>query len=166
MPRIDFYVLPSQRPNDRSLLACRLAEKAYSLGHRIYIHASSAAQAKGLDELLWTFRQGSFIPHAVYPGAAQDNSPVLLGWGESAYQALATLRSLPEPNAGPENRDSDGTQETRTLLINLALETPACFEQFHRIVEVVDQDPEILAAARKKFRQFRAHGYEPNSHKL
>jgi DNA polymerase-3 subunit chi len=143
-----------------------LAEKAYNLGHRIYIHADSAAQAGGLDELLWTFRQGSFVPHAMYPGAAQDNSPVLLGWGESAYQVLATLRGPPDPNADPDNRDPNDSEATSTLLINLALEAPASFEQFDRVAEVVDQAPETLAASRRKFRYFREHGYEPHSHKL
>ena len=166
MPRFDFYVLPDQKPNGRLLLACRLAEKAYRLGHRIYIHASSAAQAENLDELLWTFRQGSFVPHAVYPGAAQDNSPVLLGWGESAHRILSALGSPPGPTAAQDNRNPDATEGPDTLLINLAPEVPECFEQFHRVAEVVDQEPETLVASRRKFRYFREQGYQPEFHKL
>ncbi len=43
MPRVDFYVLPDHKDNGRALLACRLADKAYSLGHTVYLLAASEA---------------------------------------------------------------------------------------------------------------------------
>jgi len=79
VPRIDFYVLPDQKDNGRALLACRLADKAYSLGHTVYVLAGSEAQAAALDDLLWTFRQDSFIPHERYPLVGEESSPVLIG---------------------------------------------------------------------------------------
>jgi DNA polymerase-3 subunit chi len=79
VPRIDFYVLPDHQEKGRSLLACRLADKAYSLGHTVYLFASSEARAAALDDLLWTFRQDSFIPHERYPLIGAEGSPVLIG---------------------------------------------------------------------------------------
>ena len=79
MPRVDFYVLPDNKDNGRALLACRLADKAYTLGHEVYILVASEAQAGALDDLLWTFRQDSFIPHERYPLAGDEASPVLIG---------------------------------------------------------------------------------------
>ena len=141
MPRVDFYILPGRQTGSRLVLACRLAEKAYGLGHTVYIHTASPEQAQQLDELLWTFRQGSFVPHGLYPDADQDIPPVLIGWE-------------PEPLVNA------------TLLINLSDEAPAFLERFERVAELVDQDEKTLNLSRDKFRHYRAQGYELHSHKL
>jgi DNA polymerase-3 subunit chi len=161
LPRIDFYILTEHSPQGRELLACRLAEKAYRLGHKVYIHAASAEQARLLDDLLWTFRQGSFVPHSLYSPQDQEPPPVLIGWGE-----------FPEPTTMPfitstTQIDSHPSAEKLTpLLINLASEILPSLECFARIAEVVDQDPQILEKSRQQFRYYREHGYPLVSHKL
>ena len=143
MPRIDFYVLPENgaRDNGRVRLACRLADKAYGLGHTVYILAANESQAAALDDLLWTFRQDSFIPHERYPLAGADSSPVLVG---AASPATAHAQ----------------------VLINLTDAFPAGFERFERVVELVDQHPDGLAQSRERFRQYRERGFTPETHKL
>ena len=141
VPRIDFYVLPDQRDNGRALLACRLADKAYSLGHTVYLFAASEAQAAALDDLLWTFRQDSFIPHERYPLAGAECSPVLVG---AASPAAVEAQ----------------------VLINLTDAFPEGFERFERVVELVDQNPDVLAKSRERFKQYRERGYPPETHKL
>ncbi|HRD66534.1 MAG TPA: DNA polymerase III subunit chi [Candidatus Competibacter sp.] len=141
MPRIDFYVLPDQKDNGRALLACRLADKAYSLGHTVYVLAGSEAQAAALDDLLWTFRQDSFIPHERYPLVGEESSPVLIG---TVLPAEATAQ----------------------VLINFAGRLPEGFERYERVVELVDQHPEVLAKSRERFRQYREQGCAPETHKL
>jgi len=141
VPRIDFYVLPDHRDNGRALLACRLADKAYSLGHTVYILAASEAQAVALDDLLWTFRQDSFIPHERYPLASEESSPVLVG-----------MVSPADANA--------------QILINFTDKLPEGFERYERVVELVDQNPEVLAKSRERFRQYRERGCAPETHKL
>ncbi len=166
MSRIDFYILPDRSPNGRSLFACRLAEKAYKSGHRVYIHTNSAEHAQSLDELLWTFRQGSFVPHARYPADARDNSPILIGWGEAAARVVA---SLEKTFGTTEHLGYSTTGESASpgkLLINLSSELSPCLEQFERVAEVVDQEPEGLVKSREKFRYFRDQGYSPQSHKI
>ncbi len=141
MPRIDFYVLPDQRDNGRALLACRLADKAYTLGHAVYILTASEAQAAALDDLLWTFRQDSFIPHERYPLAGEEGSPVLVG-------------------AAPP------VEVSAQVLINFTDVLPEGFERFERVVELVDSQPEVLAKSRERFRQYRERGLTPETHKL
>lgn len=141
MPRIDFYVLPGQRENGRALLACRLADKAYSLGHTVYILTPSEAQAAALDDLLWTFRQDSFIPHERYPLAGEEGSPVLIG-------------AVSPAEVGAQ------------VLINFTDALPEGFERFERVVELVDSQPEVLANSRERFRQYRERGFSPETHKL
>ena len=141
MPRIDFYVLSDQKDNGRALLACRLADKAYSLGHAVYVLAGSEAQAAALDDLLWTFRQDSFVPHERYPLAGEESSPVLVG---TVLPAEATAQ----------------------VLINFADRLPEGFERYERVVELVDQHPDVLAKSRERFRQYRERGCAPETHKL
>ena len=62
--KIDFYILPSAATSARLDFACKLTEKAWRLGHRVYLHCSDAAQRQDLDERLWRFKGESFVPHS------------------------------------------------------------------------------------------------------
>ena len=139
MTRIDFYVLGGNGPNDRALLACRLAEKAFQRGHQVYIHTESPAQSRLLDDLLWTFRAGSFVPHG--PPEQAGEVPVVVGDGGE-----------PDSHTG--------------VLINLAPEVPLFFSRFARVAELVDQNDAQLKAGRERYRFYKERGYELASHKL
>jgi DNA polymerase-3 subunit chi len=65
MTDIDFYILSAQEPLQRLDFACRLVEKAYRSRCKVYIHFDTEAQAKTFDELLWNYRDNSFIPHSL-----------------------------------------------------------------------------------------------------
>lgn len=141
MTRIDFYITQANGAGDRRLLACRLAEKAYQLGHRIYLHTESQPEATLMDDLLWTFKQNSFIPHALYPGADAQMTPILIGHDT-------------EPDMAGD------------VLINLAHEVPPFFSRFERVAEIVDQDESRRENARARFRFYRDRGYELDSHTI
>ena len=72
MTKVDFYILPDSSEVARELLACRLAEKAWRLGHRIYLHTQDAPQHQRLEEQLWHFRPDAFIP--------RPHPSIHLGW--------------------------------------------------------------------------------------
>lgn len=136
----DFYVLPASGKNERLVFACRLAEKAFDQGRRVYIHAESEEQSMQLDNLLWTFRQGSFLPHALYCAENDNELPIHIGWQS-------------------ESKAYD-------VLINLAPKVPVFFDRFERIAEIVDTDESVKQAARERFRFYREHGITPESHTL
>lgn len=142
MTRIDFYILGEQLSGDGDHTACRITEKAYRLGQKIFLHTDSPQAASSLDNLLWVFRDGSFIPHAVTGSEGADLSPVLIGQGE-------------EPD--PEHRD---------LLINMAGEVPLFFSRFERVAEIVAGDEATRARARERFRFYRDRGYPMHTHEL
>jgi len=139
--RIDFYISQTQQAKERLKLACKITEKAYKLGHSVYIHTASSDQADLLDDLLWTFRDGSFIPHQSVTENSTKPAPVLIG------------------------HDKDHQQEA-DVLINLADEIPACFSQFERVAEVVNEEPESRAQARERYKFYRDRGYELQTHNL
>lgn len=137
--RVDFYILPDESEKERALFACRLADKAYQQGHRLFLRVGSAAEAASLDELLWTFRQGSFLPHAQVEQA--DGEPILLG-----------------------EREPDDAQ--RDVLVNLADSLPSSWRDYSRVAEVVNQAPPVLQSSRQRFRAYRDEGLEPHTHQM
>lgn len=141
MTRIDFYILPSTEPEERWMFACRLIEKAYKKGHRLYIHTENEQATAAMDDALWRFRDDSFIPHNRIDQVAE--TPVAIEIGH--------------------NQDP---QQHHDILINLAQQTPKFFSRFHRVAEVVIQQPEILAATRKSFSFYRDRGYPLNTHDM
>jgi DNA polymerase-3 subunit chi len=139
--RVDFYLLAEADAGARMRFACRLTEKAYHQNHRVHLHAASAPEAGELDELLWSFRHGSFVPHELTTDGTTSTSPVTIGHGPA-------------------------TPPPADLLINLSDELPDFLDQFPRVAEVVDRSDMSLAAARKRFREYRNRGTEPVTHKI
>jgi DNA polymerase III subunit chi len=143
VPDITFYVLASESATERQLFACKLIEKAYRSGAVVYVLMDNDSQSQALDDLLWTFRAGSFIPHQVYDGVAQPPAlanTVLLGWLEPPV----------------------GWQQT---LVNLSSQCPKAFAQFSRIIEILDNSATTKEWGRQRYRQYRQAGIEPVTHK-
>lgn len=144
MTRVDFYVLAQDSEQARLLLACRIAEKAMLQDSRVFIH-SSPEDARRLDELLWTFSQGSFVPHRVVDGTeteAAPPEPVLIGAGECPSSAHWQV------------------------LINLANDVPEFFSRYERVVEPVDANPERRQQSRERYKFYRDRGYPLSTHQL
>lgn len=142
MARVDFYILNQAGQHSRQTFACRLAEKAYRLNHTVHIHAGNRGDADRLDELLWTFRDGSFVPHErLSPDGRNDESPVTIGC-------------------------ADEPVEPRDLLINLCDEIPACAEGFPRVAELVTSDDDSRQLSRRRFAAYRDKGHTLETHNV
>jgi DNA polymerase-3 subunit chi len=139
MPQVDFYILPDTGAEPRLLFACRLAEKAYRLGHAVHMHTADAAQAQALDDLLWRFQATSFVPHALAQSGAA--APVQIGCDAGAGGSGA-------------------------VLINLALQVPAFFANFSRVSEIVVQMPEVLQSTRSAWRFYQQQGCALERHDM
>ena len=141
MTRVDFYVLTNPNPNSRHVLAARLTEKAYKLGHKIFIHTSDLRQAQNLDALLWTFRDGAFLPHCLDGDENDRFAPIHIGSG------------------GEPHSEKD-------LLINLSDQVPLFFSQFQRTAEIVCGDQRQTADGRVRFKFYKDRGYKLEVHKI
>ena len=141
MTRVDFYILKNQDHSARSLFACRLTEKAFRQGHRIFINVESDSQLSQLDDMLWVFRDGSFLPHAVFDGRTDTPEPILLGHGAEPHDC------------------SD-------VLVNLSAEVPTWFGRFERVAELVDGNEAQRVAARKRYAYYKDRGYTLNTHDI
>lgn len=140
MTKIDFYILTDGTDNHFQLV-CRLIEKAYKNQHRVYIHTTNELDAHKLDELLWTYREDSFLPHHLYGEGPEPPPPIQIGF-----------------NVTPEKQ--------RDILINLSGQIPEFFKQFNRVLEIVPNDANLQEQARTRFRTYRSYGLEIKTHKL
>ncbi|NND48151.1 MAG: DNA polymerase III subunit chi [Woeseiaceae bacterium] len=140
MARVDFYVMKASGEQARRHFACKLAEKAYRLENTVHIVAASREDAAKLDELMWTFRDGSFVPHQLIPAADLD-SPITIGC------------------------ESDPT-DARDLLINLCDDVPAVAESFPRVAELVTSDEGAKQCSRRRYAAYRDQGHNINTHNV
>jgi DNA polymerase-3 subunit chi len=74
---IDFYLLEQESLSRRQNLCCRLAEKAYQQGQSAWIFVPSIEEENSLDQLLWTYKDASFIPHEV-AGQEPPHAPIVI----------------------------------------------------------------------------------------
>jgi len=118
-----------------------LVEKTRERGWRALIRADSAERASAIDNLLWTYSDGSFLPHA------------LEGEGEAARQPV--LITVEENNAN--NAD---------VLFLVGGAVPSSWDDpslkgLTRIVLMFDgRDPEMLAAARTAWKDAKGAGHD------
>ncbi len=138
-PRVDFYVSEQAGESARLRLACRVAEKAYLSRQRVVVWSDDAALLPRFDELLWTFGDGSFVPHDLLTSEGPCEAPVVLTTG-------------PMP---PTHTD---------VLMNLGASLPPAYTGFTRIAEFLDARPEVRASGRERFRAYKANAIEPTTH--
>lgn len=143
-PRVDFYLLKSPTISASQDFICKLVEKVYKQNHRLYIHVNDQPQAKLIHDVLWTFNDISFIPHAInhdMNAEVAQQIPILIG-----YTNQCTTHN--------------------ELLLNLTTQVPKFFDQFQRIIEVVPQQTEVQQISRENYKFYRAQGCELFTHDL
>lgn len=142
MAQVDFYILTSSGEFPRQQFACRLAEKAYRLNNTVHIHTGDESTVEKIDSLLWTFRDGSFVPHEkLVTSPTEATAPI-------------TIACEARP-AG----DCD-------LLINLSDEIPEIASSFPRVAEIVSSDSASKGLSRRRFVGYRESGHTLNTHQL
>lgn len=142
MPEISFYILSTTGAGARYAFACKLIEKAYRSGYFAYVVTDSDSQSQWLDQLLWTFRPTSFVPHEIYQGSLPEFANTVL------------IGSLPVPEAWQK------------LIINLA--TPAVIDlsKTERVLEILDNDESIKQAGRQRYRYYQQLGLKLQTHQI
>ena len=144
MTQVDFYILDLDSDDARLRLACKIVDKATQRDLHVFVHSASDDEARKLDELLWTFEQGSFIPHRVVRGEhdAAPAEPVLIG-----------VSQPPSPGRWD-------------VLVNLAADVPEFFSRYERVAEVVDANAARREQSRERYRFYRDRGYKLNTLKV
>ena len=87
-----------------------------------------------LDDLMWTYKDISFLPHGLIDDDADGNT-ITIGW---------------------EGEVSNSNE----VLINLSSNVPEFVDNFKRIIEIVPADNADKQRARDRYRQYRQAGFE------
>lgn len=139
--RVDFYLLSSEQPEEKWLLACRLLEKAYLKGHRVFVYCNNEEEAHLLDDLLWTFREDAFIPHHLQGEGPEPPPPIQIAFEK-------------EPRGFND------------ILFNLATEIPSFHGKFKRIIEIVSNVESEKEQSRVNYKAYRAKAYDMHTHSM
>jgi len=140
--KIDFYILATNKIEEAHHFTCELVEKLYTeKASSIFLHTESQEQAEHFDLLLWTYRDDSFLPHAIYTKTMENMPPILISHGET-----------PPSHA--------------SVLFNLHQDIPPFFQAFNHIIEIVFTNTDVQQLARHRYKQYRDHGLEINTIKL
>ena len=69
-----FHHFESIERKDFLVYVCKLIEKGYKQNiNPIFIKTNTQKQAEELDKILWTFRQESYVPHALVDKDKDNN---------------------------------------------------------------------------------------------
>jgi len=139
--RVDFYLVSSNDLQARWLLACRLLEKAYLRNHQVFVYCNNQQEAENLDELLWTFKDNSFIPHNLQGEGPEPPPPIQIGYRE-------------EPRGFND------------ILLNLANDIPTFYTRFRRIIEVIANEEAAKELGRKHYREYRSQQHQLQTHEV
>jgi len=121
-----------------------VAEKAMQSDKHVFVNTDSLEAAQRIDDKLWTFSPGSFVPHRILDPTGDEAAvePVQIGAG-----------LIP-------------TSERWDVLINLSGSVPEFFSRYDRVAEVVDGNTERRAQGRTRFRYYRDRGYKIETHNI
>jgi DNA polymerase III subunit chi len=114
-----------------------LIEKSLARGWRVVVQTASDERVESLDAHLWTFRDDSFLPHGTWRDPEIGEQPVLL----------------------TVNEDNPNGAAVRFLVDGVLV--PANADAYERIILIIDgEDPDAVAAARERWSEGRARGFE------
>lgn len=139
MTQVDFYTGAA----DRLLIACRLCAKAVQQGLKTIVHIPDERLAGQFDKLLWTFAPTGFVPHCRVNDKLAKETPVIM----NNRPVLAEVGHF-------------------DVLLNLHTDIPSGFEQFPRVVEIVDETEDGKLLARKRYRCYQEQGHDIRHHRL
>lgn len=132
---VDFHLISATSLDDRNQYICETLETLYLSGQRVFVNTDAINEAHTLDELLWTFKIESFIPHNCADETEQPTPPIQFG--------------------------SDITKATpHTVLMNLAPTIPVIAGHYKKIIEIVHQDENAKTILRDHYKYYKQNGYQ------
>lgn len=143
MSQVDFYVLPEH--GKREQFACALIQKVWKQGNNIFINMHSEPAMAALDDLLWTFKDISFLPHCLVTDDNVESVPIVIG------------HNIQTDSQMPENIH---------IILNLADQIPPELNKIERILEIVAGNEEERQQARKRYANYRNRGHVLNQHTI
>ncbi|MCR9139158.1 MAG: DNA polymerase III subunit chi [Alphaproteobacteria bacterium] len=133
MTEMLFYHLTESRLEDA---LPPLLEKSLERGWRVVVQTDSEERRDALDQHLWTYRDGSFLPHGADSGQHAESQPVLIC-------------------------ASDGNVNSATVRFLVDAAQPADLDGYQRVVFMFDgHDQHQLESARSQWKELKDAGHD------
>ena len=132
--KVDFYVYELSDYQFYQRLVCNLVEEAYNQENNILLLCENEQSCENLDELLWTFKDVSFIPH------------------EKKLKNKILTQHI-----------NITKKEQSLILMNLTYSFPDSFETYDRVIEMSGYDENTRQKARLNFKRYKTMNFEINS---
>ena len=116
----------------------RLTERLQRDQQAVHIHTDDEELAKKLDTALWTARDISFVPHE------------LVGNNNQALVMSGVNDKLEHTN----------------IMINFVNDVSECYNEFARVVEIIDPDDTLKMIGREHYKFYKDKGHSINDHKI
>lgn len=141
--QIDFYILENQPNMARFPFACKIIEKIYQSQQSSIIICNDLTEAEKLDELLWTFKEDTFIPHLLTSKKSiyDYHQPIEIDVVHSTFNC-----------------------KNKIVLYLSNSESLSKLTEASRIIEIVSNEQEIKENARKHFRWYQQQAYPIKTH--
>ena len=133
--KVDFYVYELSDYQFYQRLVCNLVEEAYIQENNILLLCENEQSCENLDELLWTFKDISFIPHE----KKKLKNKILT----QHIHITKKKQSL--------------------ILMNLTYSFPDSFETYDRVIEMSGYDENSRQKARLNFKRYKTMNFEINT---
>ena len=131
MPEVWFYHL--ERSGLDAVLP-GLLEKGLERGWRALVRTTSKERVRALDDILWSYRDDSFLAHGSADDPDPELQPVLLAHDDAAH-------------------------DMRELLILIDQAEPGVIDSFERVILLFDgAEEEAVKTARAHWKEFNAQG--------
>lgn len=129
MQQVDFYILSGSKA-DTYLFLATLTEKAYHSNRTVFIFTNNLRESMLIDDLLWTYKNTSFLPHTLcQTKQIVEDDPILISHEPPSVQ--------------------------KEILINLASPVPEFTTLFDQVIEIVCEDEKNRQESRAKYRQYQ-----------
>lgn len=139
MSRVDFYDLADGSNSER--FACAIAAKAWASGNHVHIHTQSEENSDKFDDLLWVYKDISFVPHEIFNKDTGNETPITIG-------------------------HSNSFPDSSQVLINLGYDVPSFASHFERVIEMISGNESNKQAARERYRHYKDANHEMHYHKI
>lgn len=134
MTEISFYF----NVKDRETALCQLVGKALMQGQRIIVLTGSEAASSAIDRLLWEIPPAGFLPHCSADADFAAETPIIV---DHRVEIITP----------------------RDILFNWTERIAPRFTEYARLIEIVDSDEALKAAARVRWAAYKAQGYTPSA---
>ena len=134
LTEVSFYQVMNATPASVDATLPALLEKVLKTGKTVVVKCPSEGRMERLDEALWSYKEGSFLPHGTQDDAFKEKQPVYLT---------------------TEDENPNGAE----ILVTVSGATSADFSSFERVLDMFEASDVQKENARERWKDLKSKGY-------